>query len=109
MVEEGKTHGYTWEIFKEHIELEFIPNNSDYISRCKLCDLMNLMNDNLRQYVRVYTELMLKIWHMHELDRVCHFVIGPNASLKRIGFLHYLRPSRKWKVSRMWDKVKCPG
>jgi hypothetical protein len=24
--EEGKTHGYTWEFFKECIELEFIPN-----------------------------------------------------------------------------------
>jgi hypothetical protein len=23
--EERKTHGYTWEFFKEHIELEFIP------------------------------------------------------------------------------------
>jgi hypothetical protein len=27
--EEGKTHGYTWEFFKEHIELDFIPNNFD--------------------------------------------------------------------------------
>jgi len=30
--EEAKTHGYTWEFFKERIELEFIPKNSDYIS-----------------------------------------------------------------------------
>jgi hypothetical protein len=30
------------------IELEFIPKNSDYISRCKLCDLVNATNDNLR-------------------------------------------------------------
>jgi hypothetical protein len=29
--EEGNTHGYTWEFFKEHIELEFIPKNFDYI------------------------------------------------------------------------------
>jgi signal recognition particle GTPase len=28
--EKGKTHGYTWEFFKERIELEFIPKNSDY-------------------------------------------------------------------------------
>ncbi len=49
---EEKTHGYTWEYFKEHIELEFIPNNSDYISRCKLNDLVNATNDNFRQYVR---------------------------------------------------------
>jgi len=74
--EEGKTHGYTWEFFKEHIELELIPNNSNYISRCKFCDLMNGTNDNLRQYVRAYSELMLEIWHMHELDCVCHFVMG---------------------------------
>ncbi len=31
---EGKTHGYTWEFFKERIELEFILKNFDYISRC---------------------------------------------------------------------------
>jgi hypothetical protein len=46
--EEGKTHGYAWEFFKECIELEFIPKNSDYISRCKLHDLVNVINDNLR-------------------------------------------------------------
>ncbi len=46
--EEGKTHGYTWEFFKERIELEFIPKNFDYISRCKLRDLVNATNDNLR-------------------------------------------------------------
>ncbi len=74
--EEGKTHGYTWEFFKERIESEFIPKNSDYISRCKLRDLVNANNDNLRQYVRAYSELMLEIRHMHELDRVCHFVMG---------------------------------
>jgi len=26
--------------------------------------------------VRAYSELMLEIKHMHELDRVCHFVMG---------------------------------
>jgi len=73
--EEGKTHGYTWEFFKECIELEFIPKNSDYISRCKLYDLVNATNDNLRQYVKAYSKLMLEIRHMHELNRVCHFVM----------------------------------
>ncbi len=33
-------------------------------------------NDNLCQYVRAYSELMFEIRHMHELDRVCHFVMG---------------------------------
>jgi hypothetical protein len=74
--EEGKTHGHTWKFFKEHIELEFISKNSDYISRCKLRDLMNATNDNLPQYVRAYSEFMLEIQHMHELDHVCHFVMG---------------------------------
>ncbi len=46
--EEGKNHGYTWEFFKEHLESEFIPRNSDYISRCKLRDLVNATNENLR-------------------------------------------------------------
>jgi hypothetical protein len=55
---ERKTHGYTWEFFKEHIELEFTPKNFDYISRCKLCDLVNATNDNLSQYVRAYSKLM---------------------------------------------------
>jgi hypothetical protein len=74
--EKGKTHGYTWEFFMECIVLEFIPKNSDYISRCTLCDLVNVTNDNLRQYVKAYSELMLEIRHMHELARVCHFVMG---------------------------------
>jgi hypothetical protein len=74
--EEGKTHGYTWEFFKERIELEFIPKNYHYISRCKLRDLVNAMNNNLRQYVKVYFELMLEIRNVHELNRVCHFVMG---------------------------------
>jgi hypothetical protein len=45
---EGKTHGYTWEFFKKCIELEFIPKNFDYISKCKFRDLANATNDNLR-------------------------------------------------------------
>jgi len=63
--DEGKTHGYSWEFFKEHIESEFIPKNSNYISRCKLCDLVNANNDNLCQYVGAYSEFMLEIRHMH--------------------------------------------
>jgi len=74
--EEGKSHGYTWELFKERLESEFVPRNSNYISRCKLRDLVNATNENLRQYVRAYSELMLEIRHMHELDRVCQFVMG---------------------------------
>jgi len=35
------------EFSKERIELEFLPKNFDYISRCKLHDLVNSMNDNL--------------------------------------------------------------
>jgi hypothetical protein len=57
--EEGKNHGYTWEFFKERLESEFVPRNSDYISSCKLRDLVNATNENLRQYVRAYSELML--------------------------------------------------
>jgi hypothetical protein len=59
--EEGKTHGYTWEFFKEHIELEFIPKNFDYILSCKLRDFVNVTNDNLCQNVRVYTKFMFDI------------------------------------------------
>jgi hypothetical protein len=69
--EEGKNHGYMWEFFKECVEVEFVPRNSDYILRCKLRDLVNVANENLKQYVRAYSELMLEIRHMHELDRVC--------------------------------------
>ncbi len=53
--EEGKNHGYTWEFFKERLESKFIPRNSDYISRCKLRDLVNATNEILRQYVRTYS------------------------------------------------------
>jgi hypothetical protein len=73
--EEGKSHGYTWEFFKDRVETEFVPKNSNYISRWKLRDLVNATNENLRQYVRAYSELMLEIRHMHELDRVCQFVM----------------------------------
>jgi hypothetical protein len=81
--EEGKTHGYSWEFFKKRIESEFIPKNSDYILRCKLRDLVNANSDNLRQYVRAYSELMLEIRHMHELNRVCHFVMVLSTWAKR--------------------------
>ncbi len=74
--EEGRFNGYTLEFFKKCIELEFVPKNSDYISRCKLHDLVNVANDNLCQYVRMYTELVLEIQHIHELNQVCHFVMG---------------------------------
>ncbi len=80
---EGKSHGYTWEFFKGRIELEFIPKIFDYISRFKLCDLVNATNDNLRQYVKAYTELMLEVRHMHELDQMRHFVMGPPIWAKR--------------------------
>jgi hypothetical protein len=45
--EKGKNHGDIWEIFKERIEAEFVPRNSNYISTCKLRDLVNATNDNL--------------------------------------------------------------
>jgi hypothetical protein len=76
--DEGKNHGYTWEFFKNRIEAKFILRNSDYISRCKLRDLMNATNENLRQYVRAYSELMLEVRHMHKMDRV--FPIRDGAS-----------------------------
>jgi hypothetical protein len=81
--EEGKNHRYTWEFFKERLESEFVPRNSDYISRCKLRDHVNATNENLRQYVRAYSELMLEIRHMHELDCVCQFVMGLPTWAKR--------------------------
>jgi len=46
--DEGKNHGYMWEFFKDCIEAKFVPRNSDYISRCKLRDLVNATNENLR-------------------------------------------------------------
>ncbi len=81
--EEGKNHGYTWELFKERVESEFVPRNFDYISRCKLHNLVNATNENLQQYVRAYFEFMLEIWHMHELDRMCQFVMGLPTWAKR--------------------------
>jgi len=100
--EEGKTHVYTWEFFKERIESKFIPKNSDYISRCKLRDLVNANNDNLRQYVRVYSKLMLEIRHMHELDWVCHFVMGLPIWAKR-------KPEENWPASQTEAIMKVEG
>ncbi len=78
MVEDREAWGREnpWEFFKERIELELIPRILNYILRCKFRDLVNATNDNLPQYVKAYSELMLEIRHMHELDRVCHFVMG---------------------------------
>ncbi len=81
--EEGKSHGYIWEFFKERVEAEFVPRNPDYISRCKLRDLVNATNENLWQYMRAYSKLMFEIWHMHELDCVCQFVMGLPTWAKR--------------------------
>jgi hypothetical protein len=107
MVENGEVREreepcYTWEFFKERIELEFIPKNSDYISRCKLRDLVNATNDNLRQYVRAYFELMLEIQHMHELDRVCHFVMGLPTWAKR-------KLEKNWPTSLSKAIMKMEG
>ncbi len=35
--------------------------------------------------------------------------LGPNISLRKIGLLHCLKPSQKWKVFWMWDGVKKSG
>jgi hypothetical protein len=101
--EEGKNHGYTWEFFKDRIEAEFIPKNSDYISRCKLRDLMNAPNENLRQYVRAYSELMLEVRHMHEMDRVCQFdaLLGPGVNP--------LEGSPNVKLRKLGTKGHTPG
>jgi hypothetical protein len=46
---------------------------------------MNATNDNLRQYVRAYSKLMLEIRHMQELDCVCHFVMGlPTLATRKL-------------------------
>jgi len=100
--EEGKTHGYTWEFFKERIESEFIPKNSNYISSCILRDLVHANNDNLCQYVRAYSELMLEIRHMHELDRVCHFVMGLLIWAKR-------KLEKNWPASLSEAIMKVEG
>ncbi len=81
--EEGKNHGYTWEFFKERVETEFVPRNSDYISRRKLHDLVNATNENLRQYVKAYSKLIFEIRHMHDLNCVCQFVMGLPTWVKR--------------------------
>ncbi len=111
--EEEKNHGYTWEFFKHRVETKYVPRNSDYISCCKLRDLLNATNENLRQYVRAYSEFMFQIRHMHELDWVCQFVMGlptwAKRKLEEIGPPHYLKPSRKWKTSRMWGGMKNLG
>jgi len=114
--EEGKNHGYTWEFFNERLESEFVPRNFDYISRCKLRDLVNATNKNLKQYVRAYSELMLKVRHMHEMDRVCQFVMGLPTWAKRklkenwpASLSEAITKVRKWRTFRMWGGVTNPG
>jgi hypothetical protein len=49
---------------------------SQLVAALKLRDLVNVANENLRQYVRAYSELMVEIQHMHEQNCVCQFVMG---------------------------------
>jgi hypothetical protein len=44
---------------------------------------VNATNENLRQYVRAYFELMLEVRHMHEMDHVCQFAMGLLTWAKR--------------------------
>ncbi len=99
--EEGKAHGDTWYLFKKHIELKFTPKNSDYISRCKLYDLVNVTNENLCQYVKVYSKFMLEIRHMHEVDCMCDFVMGLPTWIK-----HKLEENRLASLSKAIMKVE---
>jgi hypothetical protein len=80
---DGNNHGYIWEFFKDRVETKFVPRNFDYISRWKLRDLVNATNENLKQYVKIYSELMLEIRHMHELDHACQFVMRLSTYAKR--------------------------
>jgi hypothetical protein len=66
MVENGEARGREnpWlhvGIIQRTHQVGFIPKNFNYISRCKLRDLVNATNDKLCQYVRAYSELMLEI------------------------------------------------
>jgi len=45
--------------FEEQIKV--IHMNFNYLSRCKLQDLVNRNNDNLWQYVKAYIEFMFKL------------------------------------------------
>jgi hypothetical protein len=109
--EEGKNHGYTWEFFKERFKSEFIPRNFDYISKCKLHDFVNATNDNLRQCVSVYSELMFEIRHMHELDCMCQFVMGLPTWAKRKFEENWPSSLSKaiMKAFWMWDGVRNPS
>jgi len=55
------THG---NFSKNALSWKFISKNFDYISRCKFHDFVIAINDNLHQYVRVYSKFMLEIQHM---------------------------------------------
>jgi len=37
------------------------------------------------------------------------FQLGPSKSLRRVGPLHYPKPSRKWRTFRMWGRVTNSG
>jgi hypothetical protein len=63
-----ENHGYSREFLKNNIELKFIPKNSDYISMYKFHNLENGPNDNLQQYLEMYTKLMLEINYIHVLN-----------------------------------------
>ncbi len=63
---------------------------------------MNANNDNLHQYVRAYSEFMLEIRHMHELDRVCQFVMRLPTWAKR-------KLEKNWHASLIEAIMKVEG
>jgi hypothetical protein len=52
-----------WLLVKGGLEeqIKVIHMNFNYLSRCKLQDLVNRNNDNLWQYVKAYIEFMFKL------------------------------------------------
>jgi hypothetical protein len=74
---------------------------------------VNATNDNLWQYVKAYSKLMFEIRHMHELDRVCQFVMGfptwAKWKLEENWPSSLSEAIMKVEGFRMWGGVKNPG
>jgi hypothetical protein len=60
-----ENHGYSWEFLKNNIELKRIPKKIDYFSICKFHNIENEPNNNLQQYLKTFTKVVLEINDIH--------------------------------------------
>uniref|UniRef100_A0A803LHP5 Reverse transcriptase RNase H-like domain-containing protein n=1 Tax=Chenopodium quinoa TaxID=63459 RepID=A0A803LHP5_CHEQI len=64
----------SWDVMKDEIRKQFLPNNTSWVARDKLKDLKH--TNTIREYVKQFMSLMLDISNMSEEDKLFQFMSG---------------------------------